>query len=57
MVHVLFGTGWPEGANASQIREAEEIVKGGIAQLRAISPNSGAYFNEVRVYFISPRHS
>ncbi|KAH9902822.1 FAD-binding domain-containing protein [Cubamyces lactineus] len=45
-VHVtLIGT-WPEGATAAEIDEVQAAVNASNAQLRALAPDSGAYFNE-----------
>ena len=48
VAHTVISTSWPEGANASQIETAREGLRRDTAKLRALAPESGAYFNEVR---------
>ena len=45
-IHTVFGVEWPEGTSIAGIQEAENVVKKGIADLHALAPDSGAYFNE-----------
>lgn len=45
-IHTVFGAGWPEGTSVDGIREMESVIKGSIATLHALAPDSGAYFNE-----------
>ncbi|OSD06358.1 FAD-binding domain-containing protein [Trametes coccinea BRFM310] len=45
-VHVTLLGSWPEGATASEISEVQAGVDAENAKLRALAPDSGAYFNE-----------
>lgn len=47
-VHVIAATAWAEGANSDTISGLLQELKGDTAKLRALAPESGAYFNEVR---------
>ena len=46
-VHAVTGAGWPEGATSAEIDVIRTSLKNTTAQLRALAPDSGAYFNEV----------
>ena len=47
-VHVTLSGTWPDGATAAEIDDVRAAVDASNAQLRALAPDSGAYFNEVR---------
>lgn len=46
-VHVVTGAIWPEGAPEDVINQSRQVLKDDTAMLRALAPDSGAYFNEV----------
>ena len=48
-VHTVVGTTWPEGTSAEQQEAQRAGLREMTAQLRALAPDSGAYFNEVRI--------
>lgn len=46
--HVALGSSWPEGTNATAIRQIEDTLKGYLGVLEElVGPDGGAYFNEV----------
>ena len=47
LVHTIFSTGWVEGTPVDVIDEIIDEVKANMTVLRALAPESGAYFNEV----------
>ena len=55
--HVVIGTAWPDGATADQIDQARAGLKVNTATLRAIAPESGAYFNEASLYEPDPQQA
>ncbi|KAI0749530.1 FAD-binding domain-containing protein [Daedaleopsis nitida] len=50
VVHVVGATVWAEGATAGTINQLREGLKTQTAKLRALAPDSGAYFNEASLY-------
>ena len=46
-VHVVGGVSWPEGATIDTINGLRDALKSNTAKVRALAPESGAYFNEV----------
>ncbi len=55
--HVVVGTAWPDGATADEINQARAELKANTATLRAIAPDSGAYFNEASLYEPDPKQA
>ena len=51
--HAIVYTGWSEGADASTIAAARVGLQRDTARLRALAPESGCYFNEVRAALAS----
>ena len=47
--HAVFGITWPDGASAALIQSLRDDLEKRLALVRALAPESGAYFNEVRV--------
>ena len=47
-VHSVVGVTWLEGTTESDIDAMRTRLKNETAQLRALAPESGCYFNEVR---------
>ena len=52
--HAIVYTGWSEGADASTIAAARAGLQRDTARLRALAPESGCYFNEVRFPLSGP---
>ncbi|EKM61059.1 uncharacterized protein PHACADRAFT_156227 [Phanerochaete carnosa HHB-10118-sp] len=50
LIHVVFGSGWPEGASVDAINEVRAKIKKGEAAFRTLTPQGGAYFNEASLY-------
>lgn len=61
LMHVVASKGWPEGSCTAYINELRDKLKAELAELEALSPGAGAYFNEVsypiRSYFITHKLS
>ena len=49
LVFTTIGTTWRDGANLTEIEAARQILIEDMRILEGIAPESGAYFNEVRV--------
>ena len=49
-VHTVIGVSWSEGATAETIEAERARLKNESAQLRALAPDSGAYYNEASLY-------
>ncbi len=47
VVHVVGATTWSDGATLEEINAAREVLKSDTAKMRALAPESGAYYNEV----------
>ena len=47
LVYATIGSGWPEGANLTEINAVRELIIEDMKIIEAIAPESGAYFNEV----------
>ena len=47
LVHTIFSTGWAEGTPVDVIDGLVGQVRQNMTTLRALAPDSGAYFNEV----------
>lgn len=56
LVHIVFGSIWPEGASLDVINEVREKNKNGEAAFRKLTPDGGAYFNEVSVDCLARRN-
>ncbi|KAI0788419.1 hypothetical protein C8Q75DRAFT_799201 [Abortiporus biennis] len=54
LVHTVFGGTWQEGASAQEIMQVGNTIKAGIANLHALAPDSGAYFNEASKFEPDP---
>ena len=50
LVHTIFSTGWLEGTPVDVIDTIMDEVKQNMTTLRALAPDSGAYFNEVGLF-------
>ncbi|KAI0711904.1 FAD-binding domain-containing protein [Cerioporus squamosus] len=55
--HVVEGVVWPEGATLNEINTLRDALESNTAKLRALAPESGAYFNEASLYEPNPAHS
>ncbi|PIL35787.1 hypothetical protein GSI_02517 [Ganoderma sinense ZZ0214-1] len=55
--HIVLVTNWPSGATADEINQARAGLKANTATLRAIAPESGAYFNEASPYEPDPEQA
>ena len=49
LVFTLLGAAWEDGANLTEIDAARQVLIQNMKTLEAIAPESGAYFNEVRL--------
>ena len=49
MVYVGIGTSWDDGATLAEIDAARQLLIQDMKTLEGIAPESGAYFNEVRL--------
>ena len=49
LAFTIIGTTWREGANFTEIEAARQLLIQDMKILEGIAPESGAYFNEVRV--------
>ena len=47
LLHTIFATGWVEGTPVDVIDGLIDQVRQNMTTLRALAPDSGAYFNEV----------
>ena len=47
--HAVFGTAWVDGTPAATIELLRADLRNRTATVRALAPESGAYFNEVRL--------
>ncbi|KAI0360734.1 FAD-binding domain-containing protein [Trametes cingulata] len=54
VVHAVSGITWKDGTPPAQIRALREIAKVKMAEIRALAPDSGAYFNEASMYEPDP---
>ncbi|TFK94015.1 FAD-binding domain-containing protein [Polyporus arcularius HHB13444] len=54
VVHVVGATTWSDGATLEEINAAREILKSDTAKMRALAPESGAYYNEASPYEPNP---
>ncbi|KAI0371891.1 FAD-binding domain-containing protein [Pilatotrama ljubarskyi] len=54
VVHAVSGISWDDGTPPAQIRQLREILKYKTAEVRALAPESGAYFNEASMYEPDP---
>ncbi|KAI0329054.1 FAD-binding domain-containing protein [Cubamyces sp. BRFM 1775] len=48
--HVVIGTSWADGATSAEIEQKRGVLRANTAKLRALAPQSGAYFNEASLY-------
>lgn len=46
-VHAVFGIIWLDGMSPEDIDKLRQVHRKRAAEVRALAPNSGAYFNEV----------
>ena len=49
LVYTTLGTSWQDGASLTEINIARQLLIQNMKVLEGISPESGAYFNEVRL--------
>jgi len=49
LVYTAISTGWDDGANLTEINAARQLLVQHMKTLEGIAPESGAYFNEVRL--------
>ncbi|OSD07957.1 FAD-binding domain-containing protein [Trametes coccinea BRFM310] len=47
VAHAVFGTTWPDGTSPKDIVKLRLVLRERTAEVRALAPDSGAYFNEV----------
>ncbi|KAI8995653.1 FAD-binding domain-containing protein [Trametes punicea] len=57
LLHTITATGWPEGTPVNVIDELIDGLKQGVATLRALAPDSGAYFNEASLFEPHPQRT
>ncbi|GJE86133.1 FAD-binding domain-containing protein [Phanerochaete sordida] len=55
LVHLVFGSSWPEAASSDVVNEIREKNKKGEAVFREMTPDGGAYFNEASLYQVDPK--
>ncbi|KAI0777630.1 hypothetical protein BD413DRAFT_490599 [Trametes elegans] len=48
LVHTILGTSWPDGTSPTEIQQLREKLQNSTAAVRALAPDSGAYFNEAK---------
>jgi len=56
LAFTIIGTTWREGANFTEIEAARQLLIQDMKILEGIAPESGAYFNEVRVTRLFTNH-
>ena len=56
LVYTTVGATWQEGANLTEIEAARQVLVQDMKILEGIAPESGAYFNEVRVTNLFTNH-
>ena len=49
LVYTVLAADWEDGANLTEINAARQLLIRDMKTLEAIAPESGAYFNEVRL--------
>ncbi|KAI0659124.1 FAD-binding domain-containing protein [Cubamyces menziesii] len=54
LVHTIFGVAWADGTSAAEIGEMQDTLKATSAKVRALAPDSGAYFNEASMFEPDP---
>ncbi|KAH9896809.1 FAD-binding domain-containing protein [Cubamyces lactineus] len=54
LVHTIFGVAWADGTSAAEIGEIQDTLKATSAKVRALAPDSGAYFNEASMFEPDP---
>ena len=54
LAYMILGTGWQDGANATVIEGARQVLKRDMKIVESIAPESGAYLNEVKVFVHTP---
>ncbi|KAI0669873.1 FAD-binding domain-containing protein [Trametes maxima] len=54
LLHTVFATGWAEGTPLPAIDNLIDVLKRNMTTLRALAPNSGAYFNEASLFEPDP---
>ncbi|KAL7277310.1 hypothetical protein ACG7TL_009166 [Trametes sanguinea] len=54
LVHTIFGVAWAYGTSAAEIGEMQDTLKATSAEVRALAPDSGAYFNEASMFEPDP---
>ncbi|KAI0778209.1 FAD-binding domain-containing protein [Trametes elegans] len=57
LLHTIFATGWAEGTPVRVINELLDGVKRNMTALRALAPDSGAYFNEASLFEPDPQRA
>ncbi|KAH9902821.1 FAD-binding domain-containing protein [Cubamyces lactineus] len=55
--HVVVGTTWSDGATSAEIDQKRGVLRTNTARLRALAPQSGAYFNEASLYEPNPQET
>jgi len=56
LVLTAIGTTWRDGANLTEIEAARQLFIQDMKILEGIAPESGAYFNEVRIPCLSTKN-
>ena len=49
LVHMTLMMGWQDGAKSTEIEAARQLLIQEMKIIEGVAPESGAYFNEVRV--------
>ncbi|OBZ77454.1 6-hydroxy-D-nicotine oxidase, partial [Grifola frondosa] len=57
LVHTIFTVAWPDGSPATVIEELEAGIAQNMTALRALAPDSGAYFNEASLVEPNPAYT
>ena len=52
LAYTVIGTTWQDGANLTEIDAARQLLVQDMKTFEGIAPESGAYFNEVRVPYL-----
>ncbi|OSD03413.1 FAD binding domain-containing protein [Trametes coccinea BRFM310] len=57
LLHTIFATGWAEGTPVDIINQLVDGLKQNMTTLRALAPESGAYFNEASLFEPDPQRT
>ncbi|KAH9898377.1 FAD-binding domain-containing protein [Cubamyces lactineus] len=57
LLHTIFATMWAEGTPVSAMNQLVDQIKQNMTTLRALAPDSGAYFNEASLFEPDPQRA